>query len=167
MATTEQTTPRELPELPIAFDRLPCEPDDDMIDVFTPTQMHAYARQAIAESEARAVACKPAPNWCRTCGRHWSDDESVFCSDPIHKQFSHAPHAAAPAPRPTITINATTPPAPVDVRAFERVLCECVVKHQFSDEHRRGRLTLDVETFLHEWNERKADLDGQQAGVGR
>ena len=55
MATTEQTTPRELPELPIAFDRLPCEPDDDMIDVFTPTQMHAYARQAIAESEARAA----------------------------------------------------------------------------------------------------------------
>ena len=47
-------TPRELPELPIAFDRLPCEPDDDMIDVFTPTQMHAYARKAIAESEARA-----------------------------------------------------------------------------------------------------------------
>ena len=44
----------ELAELPVAFDRLPCEPDDDMIDVFTPTQMHAYAQQAIAESEARA-----------------------------------------------------------------------------------------------------------------
>ena len=126
---------------------------------------YAALAARLAESEARAVACKPAPNWCRTCGRHWSDDESVFCSDPIHKQFSHAPHAAAPAPRPTITINATTPPTPVDVRAFERVLCECVVKHQFSDEPRRGRLTLDVETFLHEWNERKADLDGQQAGV--
>jgi hypothetical protein len=33
-----------------------------------------------------------------------------------------------------------------------RAKCEAIVKHQFQDEHRHGRLTLDVETFLREFN---------------
>lgn len=25
----------------------------------------------------------PAPNWCRSCGKHWNDP-NAFCLDPIH-----------------------------------------------------------------------------------
>lgn len=27
---------------------------------------------------------EPPPNWCRTCGKHWSDPMAIFCSDGIH-----------------------------------------------------------------------------------
>ena len=29
-------------------------------------------------------AATPPPNWCRTCGKHWSDPMAVLCSDGIH-----------------------------------------------------------------------------------
>lgn len=44
---------------------------------------------------------------------------------------------------------------PDGVTHNERVLCEAIVRHQFQDARRDGRLTIDVETLLHEYNEHK------------
>ena len=68
-----------------------------------------------------AVACK---NPCLP----WDFFNARACQKCVHEKFSPAawrdlaPHAAAPAPKPTITLNATTPPAPVDVQTRELAL---------------------------------------------
>ena len=62
-----------------------------------------------------------------------------------------------------IDAHLTQPSQAVDVEAgsahrgecpvkMARAVCNAIIKHQFQDEHRKGRLTLDVETFLHEFN---------------
>jgi hypothetical protein len=38
----------------------------------------------------------------------------------------------------------------------DMALCNAILRHQFQDEHRGGRLTVDVETLLHDYNAHKA-----------
>lgn len=38
---------------------------------------------------------EPPPNWCRTCGKHWSDPTAIFCSDGIHNPNKATPPAKA------------------------------------------------------------------------
>lgn len=40
-------------------------------------------------------AATPPPNWCRTCGKHWSDPMAIFCSDGIHNPNKATPPAQA------------------------------------------------------------------------
>jgi len=40
-------------------------------------------------------AATPPPNWCRTCGKHWSDPMAVLCSDGIHNPNKATPPAQA------------------------------------------------------------------------
>jgi hypothetical protein len=42
-------------------------------------------------------------------------------------------------------------------RERDRLFCEAIVANQFQDEHRGGRLTVDVETLLHYFNENRPD----------
>lgn len=56
-------------------------------------------------------------------------------------------HAAASTPQP--------PPEAGSVEQRERVMCEAIINNQFQDTHRSGRLTIDVEAFLREYNARK------------
>ena len=67
---SKQPTPRELPELPepLVMQRMVRQLDDgaslfettEVLMHFTAAQMHAYARQAIAESEAMAEGLRKA-----------------------------------------------------------------------------------------------------------
>jgi hypothetical protein len=61
-------------------------------------------------------------------------------------------------------LTAPTPPAAAQEdgrdaarRERDRLFCEAIVANQFQDEHRGGRLTVDVETLLHYFNENRPD----------
>lgn len=40
--------------------------------------------------------------------------------------------------------------------AADKALCNAILRHQFQDEHRGGRLTVDVETLLNDYNQHKS-----------
>jgi len=47
-----------------------------------------------APAEVGGEAMTPSPNWCGTCGKHWSDPAAMFCSDSTHKPGAQARPAA-------------------------------------------------------------------------
>jgi hypothetical protein len=68
------------------------------------------------------------------------------------------------AARDAMLAAAPTPPAAAQEdgrdaarRERDRLFCEAIVANQFQDEHRGGRLTVDVKTLLHYFNENRPD----------
>lgn len=78
----------------------------------------------------------------------------------FHEGFSSEASACEAWNRRASTVPAASESrgsVPDGVTHNERVLCEAIVRHQFQDKHRDGRLTIDVETLLHEYNQHKVD----------
>jgi hypothetical protein len=69
----------------------------------------ARAHMHFPSDASQSGKTEPAPNWCRTCGKHWRDPDAMFCSNGIHFQnYSQSapsdgggPEPGEPAPPPS------------------------------------------------------------------